>query len=109
MDTYKKEITVNIGFGPPVLSFQGSFSVENTIKELSKRIDNAKLTHFEKILRSSECSPPIKGEVTKGKLKWRGIRLVKRNRCTHDVYYLEQRGVKIGESFVVSMLIPNIS
>jgi len=46
------------------------------------------------------CVPPIKGEVTKGKLKHRGIVM-----CSQEIhasskkeYYLMQRGVKIGKS-----------
>lgn len=42
--------------------------------------------------------PPVKGVVTEGKLKWRGIRLANQfsNVCNTNVYWVEQRGVKIG-------------
>ena len=54
--------------------------------------------------------PPIKGEITKGKLQWRGIRL-----CSIDTninhkmnfvgealskYWIEQRGKKIGVEYI---------
>ena len=104
----KREITVNMGFAPPDLSWQGSFDCQKIIRIFSDRINSDKLSHFEKILRSSETNPPIKGEITKGKLKWRGIRLVKQDRCTHEAYWLEQRGKQIGGSYTVSMIIPKL-
>lgn len=104
----KRKILVNIGFTPPDLSFQGEYDAKNILKEFSERNEAAKLSHFETILRSSETSPPIKGEITTGKLKWRGVKLVKQNRCTNDVYWLEQRGKRIGGFYSVSMLIPKL-
>lgn len=43
--------------------------------------------------------PPIKGEITKGKLKWRGVRLGVQDTTTiKKRYFLIQRGVEIGDS-----------
>ena len=42
---------------------------------------------FEKALRENAV-PPIKGKITKGKLKWRGIRQMSQG----NVYFLTQRG-----------------
>lgn len=58
---------------------------------------------FEKCVRVM-AEPPVKGEVTKGKLKWRGIVLkVKRNDFTSDEYWIEQRGKKISPIYTIEM------
>lgn len=43
----------------------------------------------------SYATPPIKGEVTKGKLRWRGIKFVIRGLEER----IEQRGKQIGNSY----------
>ena len=71
--------------------------LERHIQTLQKKIDE----HLIKQLEFAE--PKIKGEITKGKLRWRGIRLV--NQEIHGTfkkeYYLTQRGKKIGESIII--------
>ena len=41
--------------------------------------------------------PKIKGEITKGKLKWRGIKLIEINDINGTTKWIEQRGKQIGE------------
>ena len=41
--------------------------------------------------------PQIKGEITKGKLQWRGIKLIEINEINGTTKWLEQRGKQIGE------------
>lgn len=41
--------------------------------------------------------PKIKGEITKGKLKWRGIKLIEINDINGNTKWIEQRGKQIGE------------
>ena len=45
--------------------------------------------------------PPIKGEITEGKLKWRGLRLCSSPMTLADnMYWIEQRGKQIGYKVV---------
>lgn len=46
--------------------------------------------------------PPIKGEITAGKIKWRGIKLCIQNDFDNSTHWVEQRGVKIGKEFVIN-------
>lgn len=56
------------------------------------QISSFRMMHFERALRV-KAIPPIKGEITKGKLKWRGIELVSHNHRQ----WLEQRGKRISK------------
>ena len=48
------------------------------------------------------AEPPIKGKITNGKLKWRGIRLA-RQRVGFDQYsWIEQRGKQISPTFHIT-------
>lgn len=66
---------------------------------------NEELLHtdvlFVSILRSM-AKPPIKGKITKGKLKWRNIKRVCKS-APHEEW-LEQRGVRITPIFTDSCL-----
>lgn len=42
-------------------------------------------------------NPQIKGEITKGKLRWRGIKLIETNDINATTKWIEQRGKQIGE------------
>ena len=42
-------------------------------------------------------NPQIKGEITKGKLRWRGIKLIEINDINGTTKWIEQRGKQIGE------------
>ena len=46
------------------------------------------------------AEPPIKGEITKGKVKWRGIRIVEYNDGFKYTKWLEQRGKQISPKIV---------
>ena len=49
------------------------------------------------------AEPPIRGEITKGKIKWRGIRLI-RQQIGFDCYsWLEQRGKQITPKFHIEV------
>jgi len=45
-------------------------------------------------------SPPIKGDITIGKIKWRGIKIVQRYNHPKIEIWVEQRGKKVTEPFV---------
>jgi serine protease inhibitor len=49
---------------------------------------------FEKALREN-AEPKITGEITKGKIRWRGIRIAQQNDFLKSVKWLEQRGKQI--------------
>ena len=59
----------------------------------NKNIDN----WVTKELRQS-CTPQINGEITKGKLRWRGIQKV----SSIDGIYIAQRGERISPIFVIN-------
>lgn len=43
-----------------------------------------------------DALPPIKGKITKGKLKWRGIKLHIYTEARNSMYEVMQRGVRLG-------------
>ena len=53
------------------------------------------------------AEPPIKGEITKGKIKWRGIRIVQYNDGLKCTKWLEQRGKQISPKIVFTGTIGN--
>lgn len=55
---------------------------------------------FEKSLRENAI-PKIKGDITKGKLRWRGIRMVQVNGIMNTEKWLEQRGVQISPKVIL--------
>jgi len=46
------------------------------------------------------AEPPIKGEITKGKVTWRGIRIIQYNDGFKHTKWLEQRGKQISPKIV---------
>lgn len=61
------------------------------IQELQNKEENL----FISTLRTM-AEPPIKGEITKGKLRWRGIRIILQEDGFKYTKWLEQRGKQIG-------------
>jgi hypothetical protein len=53
------------------------------------------------------AEPPIKGEITKGKVRWRGIRIVQYNDGFKYTKWLEQRGKQISPKIVFTGTIGN--
>ena len=53
------------------------------------------------------AEPPIKGEITKGKVRWRGIRIVQCNDGFKYTKWLEQRGKQISPKIVFTGTIVN--
>jgi len=52
-------------------------------------------------------NPPIKGEITKNKLKWRGVKLIQENDYFKSVRWLEQRGKQISPKIVINCELDN--
>lgn len=55
---------------------------------------------FEKALREN-AEPKITGEITKGKIRWRGIRIAQQNDFLKSVKWLEQRGKQISPKIMI--------
>lgn len=86
--------------------------LENIVSSSRKMLDSItkeREIFFEKAVRENAI-PKIKGKITKGKLRWRGIRLVQSpsNLCNlcYQVW-LEQRGKRISEIFTYSVVATN--
>jgi len=58
------------------------------VKQFNKSFKETILQHAE---------PKIKGDITKGKLKWRGIKYI--NQPEKNLVWIEQRGKQIGNAF----------
>lgn len=74
---------------------------EETLRELQER--DEKISEWAKVVLCTYATPRIKGEITKNKLKWRGIKLTRVwNSCSLDeTYTITQRGKLLGE-FVIT-------
>ena len=65
-----------------------SFLQESIVNEILKRQE----CFIESILRN-HVKPPIKGEITKGKIKWRGLEIL--NDIGYSKMWIRQRGIDI--------------
>lgn len=71
------------------------------IKTMSQKQDEV----IESIVRHF-AEPPIKGVITKGKLKWRGITLnYQKESMLKSIAWIEQRGKKIGPDIIIDYTI----
>lgn len=48
------------------------------------------------------CNPPVKGTITKGKIKWRGLRMCVQNTPETIKFWVEQRGIRITEIKIIN-------
>ena len=55
------------------------------------------------------AEPPIKGEITKGKITWRGIRLIRKQVGFDSYSWLEQRGKQISPKFHIEAKLPDFN
>jgi hypothetical protein len=55
------------------------------------------------------AEPPIKGEITKGKITWRGIRLIRQQVVFDSYSWLEQRGKQISPKFHIEAKLPDLN
>lgn len=70
-------------------------TVKSVLEEQLKKEDEI----FEVSLRTN-ATPPIKGTITKGKLKWRGISLIHQQTVAGFEKWVSQRGVRISPKIV---------
>lgn len=78
---------------------------EATLSELQKR--DEKVSEWAKTVICTYATPRIKGEITKGKLKWRGIKLTRVLSYDNlvETYTITQRDKLLGE-FVITYVFP---
>ena len=55
------------------------------------------------------AEPPIKGEITKGKIRWRGIRIIRQQIGFDSYSWLEQRGKQISPKFHIEAKLPDFN
>ena len=88
-------------------------------EELVLNITNGTQRLFDEVRRQEEelfttalrvmAEPPIKGEITKGKLTWRGIRLIRQQVGFDSYSWLEQRGKQISPKFHIEVKLPDLN
>ena len=88
-------------------------------EDLSLNIDNVTRRLFDDTRRQEEklfttalrimAEPPIIGEITKGKLRWRGIRLIRQQVGFDSYSWLEQRGKQISPKFHIEAKLPDLN
>lgn len=76
----------------------GNINLTDLSIEFANQIAKKQDEIFEYALRNNAV-PPIKGELTKGKIKWRGIVIITQQYPTKCITYLSQRGNRISETF----------
>jgi len=76
--------------------------MQSLMSEIFKQTDEKLREYFEPYLREAG----IKGEITKGKIKWRGIKLKVQNDLGSCKYQLCQRGVDISPVFTFEFSSP---
>jgi len=87
--------------------------------ELALNIDNITKCFIDEVQRQQEeifttalrtmAEPPIKGEITKGKIQWRGIRLIRQQVGLESYSWLEQRGKQISPKFHIESKLPDLN
>lgn len=69
--------------------------IQDMVRKLSDERNEWLDLEFRKIVKEF-ATPPIKGTLTGGKCKWRGIRMFRDNNLRSTVYTVRQRGKQIG-------------
>ena len=76
-----------------------TLNIENkTVLTVLEKLEKSQEMIFESALRTL-AKPPIKGAITKGKIKWRGIRIIKQ----FPYVWLDQRGKRISTKINVGI------
>lgn len=70
--------------------------MHNLIQKHLLELNKAQDKYFEYVLRNL-VKPIIKGNITRGKIKWRGLKIC--NQVYTNSRWIEQRGVQVGEKF----------
>ena len=73
---------------------------DNLTAYMVKKTEKALFEFFEPYLRKAG----IKGKITKGKTRWRGIKIHVKNEIHYSVYQLIQRGETISHEFKIDFV-----
>ena len=73
-------------------------SIQDSVADVHGLITRKHEQHLENVLRT-KVKPPIKGEITKGKISWRGLRLIQCQKGRNFYSWVEQRGEMVGDVF----------
>lgn len=85
-----------------------TLNISNLTQRLHDEIRRQEEELFTAALRTM-AEPPIKGEITKGKLTWRGIRLIREQVGLDSYSWLEQRGKQISPKFHIQAKLPDLN
>lgn len=82
--------------------------IANVTQRLFDEVRRQEEELFTTALRTM-AEPPIKDEITKGKLTWRGIRLIRQQVGFDSYSWLEQRGKQISPKFHIKAKLPDLN
>lgn len=85
-----------------------SLKLANVSQYLFNEVRRQEEELFKNALRTT-AEPPIKGEITKGKLTWRGIRLIRQQIGFDSYSWIEQRGKQISPKFHIGAKLPDLN
>lgn len=74
-----------------------------SLEEIANNAIRKRLEKEEKIFRTAlriMAEPPIRGEITTGKIRWRGIRVIVQIEGLKQTKWLDQRGRRISPKLV---------
>jgi hypothetical protein len=83
-----------------------------SIANVTQRLFDEVCRQEEELLKTAlrtMAEPPIKGEITKGKIQWRGIRLIRQQVGFDSYSWLEQRGKQISPKFHIEAKLPDLN
>jgi hypothetical protein len=80
------------------------------IKNIGKMIANCMNKETEIIENALRIysKPPIKGAITMGKIRWRGIRIIRQQIGGNYRYWIEQRGIRISPIWLHKIILITI-
>ena len=73
--------------------------IDSLIASMQDKFIKEQNLFLEQALRR-HAVPPISGEITRGKIQWRGIRLCQKDRGFGFEMWIEQRGKQIGPRII---------
>lgn len=85
-----------------------ALNIANVTQRLFDEVRRQEEELFTNALRAM-AEPPIKGEITKGKIRWRGIRLIRQQIGLDSYSWLEQRGKQISPKFHIKAELPDLN
>jgi len=85
-----------------------ALNIANVTQRFISEVKKQEEELFTTALRTM-AEPPIKGEITKGKIRWRGIRLIRQQVGLDSYSWLEQRGKQISPKFHIEAKLPDLN